>query len=700
MNISSDQVLLLVPPFFYVSSPPLGVNQLKANLIASEIPCKVLYTNLWYAKRIGLATNQIMTDLGPAGEVVFAYYNKVNKFSDCETIGEYSKQAWFHIQNTYPELAGYLQQVLPFISICEVIAYLIEEADSFIQKTARTVLEIKPALVGFTISTSQTMAALAIAHALKEKIGNLPIIFGGPGTISPAGQALLDHFPQIDFIGQGECDHLFVEFAKEIFSKNRNFNIPGILQRNGAIENFQAPILDRKELDKNLPPDFDEFLEAFADVRKKNTPVALRFETNRGCLWGQYKKCIFCANNPYSTSYRCKSADRIEQDIRFIVKKSGLTHLIDSGSCLDLDTHRELFKKLKMKKIPCLRLLFEILVNPIEKEDVVLMADAGVRWLGLGIEGVSNHSLRLMKKRNRVHHNITILKWVTENGICPIWFYILIVPGEREEDTDDILSLIKRLIHMPPPNRRMILNLERTAPLVANPSYFKIDPIRPFPIYTFLFGSEDLAGKMAWFQETRFFKDYMNKDYVKNIDRAIRQWQRKFWFNHLVFFSGKRGVWLLDTRSVAKKFLRKLDADQSKIYLFCDQPRSLNDITIRLDHDLSEEEIKAILDLFIQNGLMIKNEGFYVSLAIELTSRYRTFELSNHEADHSLFISNQEYWNFTRHSSTALWKFYVGIFKRIPLFINSKIETISRNHYFSQILIRIIKIIAKFVSNF
>src|SRR3954451_13372676 len=48
-----SRVLLVVPPFYQVFTPALGVSLLKAALARDGIPCDVLYANIRYAEPIG-----------------------------------------------------------------------------------------------------------------------------------------------------------------------------------------------------------------------------------------------------------------------------------------------------------------------------------------------------------------------------------------------------------------------------------------------------------------------------------------------------------------------------------------------------------------------------------------------------------------------------------------------------------------------
>ena len=70
----------------------------------------------------------------------------------------------------------------------------------------------------------------------------------------------------------------------------------------------------------------------------------------------------------------------------------------------------------------------------LTREQVRLLADAGVRHIQPGIESLSDHVLALMKKGVTGLRNVQLLKWCKEYGIEVDWNILYGFPGETRED--------------------------------------------------------------------------------------------------------------------------------------------------------------------------------------------------------------------------------------------------------------------------
>src|SRR3954451_16542786 len=79
---------------------------------------------------------------------------------------------------------------------------------SFLARVAGEIADSRPALVGFTIAFNQTIPSLALASALRERLGDdVRIVFGGANCQGPMGAALHRAYPVIDAVARGEGAH-------------------------------------------------------------------------------------------------------------------------------------------------------------------------------------------------------------------------------------------------------------------------------------------------------------------------------------------------------------------------------------------------------------------------------------------------------------------------------------------------------------
>ena len=71
-----------------------------------------------------------------------------------------------------------------------------------------------------------------------------------------------------------------------------------------------------------------------------------------------------------------------------------------------------------------------------------------------------------------------------------------------------------------------------------------------------------------------------------------------------------------------------LDDVQSRVYLHCDGIRSFRDIRQVVEDRLSEDETRFLLDQFVDNGLMFRENDLYLSLAVKCRSAFRQRQTS------------------------------------------------------------------------
>lgn len=70
-------------------------------------------------------------------------------------------------------------------------------------------------------------------------------------------------------------------------------------------------------------PEYEHFLAALSAAGWTD-PVALTFETSRGCWWGQKHHCRFCGVNGRTLRFRAKSPQRAINEIRIEQTRCGV----------------------------------------------------------------------------------------------------------------------------------------------------------------------------------------------------------------------------------------------------------------------------------------------------------------------------------------------------------------------------------------
>ena len=326
--------------------------------------------------------------------------------------------------------------------------------------STQIILDRDPWMVGFTTMFQQNCSSLAVMRELKKRRPEVITAIGGSNCEGEMGKELFDRFPEIDYLGRGECDHSFVDLVRSLRNGHGGQPTPGILSRRstgngnggapGARPCSREPTsktpslrhpLRSVDLEKLPHPDFSDF---FAQLPLTNfgdqIAPALQMETSRGCWWGAKQHCTFCGLNAEGMAYRAKSGPRALEEMEAQIKKYGIRQIQVVDNILDMQYFKSVLPYLVER--PIADLYYETKAN-LSKAQVKMLADSGIRWIQPGIESLSDSTLKLMAKGVTELQNIQLLKWCMEFGVSVDWNFLYGFPGERDEELEQVASMRK-----------------------------------------------------------------------------------------------------------------------------------------------------------------------------------------------------------------------------------------------------------------
>ena len=605
----NTRVLFVNMPFSGVDRPQIGISLLKSALRVRGIPCEIQYFNHTLAEWVGPTRYQWYSGEIDhtifAGEWVFAHYFFGDALVDGEGYFRHIREKLRVTDSTIQAISEMRRLVEPFLRHC---------LDS-IDWTPYTI-------IGFTSTFEQNVASLALAHALKERYPEKIIVMGGANCEDPMGQALHRCFPFLDYVFSGEADNSFPEFVERIANNQPVHDVPGLVYRDGRESRFTgnaAPIIDMD----SLPfPDYDDFFDQreHSPSLKSLIPPLLQIETARGCWWGAKHHCTFCGLNALTMSFRAKSKARALDEILHLASRYPSNQLSAVDNILDLHYFKDLLPELKRRKLS-LKLFYEVKAN-LSKDQVRLLADAGVEMIQPGIESMHAHMLTLMRKGVTPLQNVQLLKWCAEMGVRPYWNLLYGFPGESARDYEEMLPLLQSLTHLQPPDGYGTIRLDRFSPYFRDPVSFGMANARPMKTYRYIypFPEKDLAD-IAYFYEYTFANGLDPDSYIGPTLQLIGTWKEAA-NKRSSLIARKLSTSLLeisDTRPTAKQRLTLLQGWQMDLYDFCDQVRSITTIDRWLRENVPEvsaSEAHEFLDQLVQLRLMARDGDRYLSLAV------------------------------------------------------------------------------------
>lgn len=600
------RVLLVSMPFVSISRPAIGISILKSVLKDRAIHCDVRYANLRFAEWVGFETycvlDEKVSDALFAGDWLFAQY----LFGDQLDLEVYAETLRVNVRETeYERIMNARRHVGPFLRAC------LEEF---------RIVDYE--IVGFTTTFEQNLASLALSRMIKDIWPGKITVFGGGNCEGEMGRELHRSFPWIDYVCSGEGERSFPQLVEAIAAGGNGSGIPGIVYRRDSYsaENGRAEAI--ADMDAVPMPNYDDY---FAAVRRSALVPALHpsllIETSRGCWWGAKSHCTFCGLNGATMTFRSKSAQRVLGELKEFRRRYPTNRVVAVDNILDMRYFRDVLPQLRDQQIG-LTLFYETKAN-LTKEQVKLLRDAGVLAIQPGVESLSTHVLRLMRKGVTALQNIQLLKWCKQYGVTVAWNLLYGFPGETAEDYAVIGRFIDALWHLPPPHSVGAVRMDRFSPYYNEAESFGLVNVRPMEMYRLLYPlPEDRLRNLA------YFFDYDHADggspgaFLGDTLNKVEQWRQVGDCTLTATRGDSPELVITDTRPNALHRRVGMNGLQREIYELCDQRRHFQGILRSIGdryvlHPGLESWVRDFLAQMVEWRLMVSEGDEYLSLAIQ-----------------------------------------------------------------------------------
>jgi ribosomal peptide maturation radical SAM protein 1 len=478
-------------------------------------------------------------------------------------------------------------------------------------------------IVGFTSTFEQNVASLALARYLKEAYPGITTVFGGANFEGDMGVEYVRAFPWIDYAVLGEGDVAFPELVSRLSEERDPSGIPGVSHRvNGKTVRAGQPSQVR---DMNtLPvPDYSDYFEALARPGRRSVvgydAVRLLYESSRGCWWGEKHHCTFCGLNGLGMQFRSKSPDRVVADIRELTDTYKVLRISAVDNILDMSYLSSVCSKLSSEPWD-LKMFYEVKAN-LTPDQLKILRSAGIRTIQPGIESLSTHILRLMRKGSSLMINLRLLKWAQHYGLRVLWNILMGFPGETDQDYVNQIELISSLHHLRPPGACDTIALHRFSPYFFDKS-FPIREVKPRTAYSYLYPSGVDLEQIAYFFDYRA-EGVASRSVRAQLVAEVKTWQKAWAAGDPPILQYERGPnWLrlLDTRGDQRREAT-INGWRAVLYECCgDSARPISAIQEHLSNVLPEKvsniDILKFLNARLSDRTMVCDNGYYFSLAL------------------------------------------------------------------------------------
>jgi len=280
---------------------------------------------------------------------------------------------------------------------------------------ARRIADIQPVVVGLPIQWRDTILKLGeepIVQALR--LAGVSAHYSATGLLATIFyRSLLENLPQLDSVVLGESELTFLNLVRAVGGQQEWSQMPGIAHRTTEgeiVANLPAPRVT--DLD-TLPFPARDYL---AD--RARFPMAA-VESSRGCSW----HCIFCRLGIYAAIHegalwRGRSARNVVDEIEQVVETFGIRsfYFVDDNF-LEQEAHGRAIAQELLRRGLRIGFSIECNVTSVQEDLFLLLRQAGLRKVGLGLESGAQSVLDRYEKKTTVADNRRAVALLQRLGI-------------------------------------------------------------------------------------------------------------------------------------------------------------------------------------------------------------------------------------------------------------------------------------------
>jgi ribosomal peptide maturation radical SAM protein 1 len=326
-------------------------------------------------------------------------------------------------------------------------------------------------------------------------------------------------------------------------------------------------------------------------------------------------------------AYRSKSPQHVRDQLRRLAGRYQIVNFEAVDNIIDMHYLEELCRPLAEQRCDY-QIFYEVKAN-LSREQLRTLARAGVRIIQPGIESLSTHVLSLMRKGTTMLRNVRLLKWARYYGIDVAWNLLHGFPGETRADYEAQERLVPLLVHLSPPAGGGPIWLERFSPYFTDPS-FPVRNVRPWDAYRFVYPEEQIdLCKIAYFFSYEM-DDVVPQTDLEGLHALLTDWRDRW-------AAPRKPVLVYQRAPDWLQVIDRRDPDTPRVHAFHDLEADVYELCGDTDHTpvrvaerlrassgegVSPAAVEALLHGFCELGLMIEEDGHYLSLALPVNGNW------------------------------------------------------------------------------
>jgi anaerobic magnesium-protoporphyrin IX monomethyl ester cyclase len=315
-------------------------------------------------------------------------------------------------------------------------------------------------LVGFTLMSVQVRHCLQIAKRIKEGNSDTKIIIGGIHAVLYPEETCRHEL--IDYVCYADGEEMMIDLAEFLYNKQEGdpTHIPALLyKKDGVVQKNpvgELPVIDHLPYSPFDLLDIDKYIHrSWHPTDPSHATRYFDILTGKGCPF----RCTFCINaleDFYDREYRGMSAERILDEIEYLMEKYDAKHFkfVDELFFVNrkrlhsfLDGVEE--RNLKFTWTGNIRADY-FTRNYVNSKMLKRIKDSGCVFLTMGTESGSQRMLDFMKKDLKIESVIVAATALDKIGITGGFSFMYGLPSETNEDIKATFKLIEKIYGIHP----------------------------------------------------------------------------------------------------------------------------------------------------------------------------------------------------------------------------------------------------------
>ncbi len=611
MTSSAKPIALVSMPTLSGRFPSFQLGLLKPFLEQNGFSAQPFSLFMYFGTHVGWHMNEVLAEVWPSlvGEWIWTKA----AFGERDEDDEYF-EAFEHNFRSICRMAG--------CTLDDLRRIRDDAAPRFIDFCLDSVDWGRFGLVGFSLVFQQLLASLALARALKARHPSLPIIFGGAAMEDDIADEIMRTCPQIDYAFCGDAEISLPRIIRRILDEKPLRGLQGVMSREGGQVVFGGRAANLRDLGSTPVPDFDEYFYAQTESGyarlSSASDVLLPIETARGCWWGMKHHCTFCGLNRAGMEFRAKAPQQVIDMLEVLSRRYGILDFNAIDNIMAPDYAEQLFGRLAETKSD-IRVHYEI--RPyFKRSQLGRMRNGGLFSVQPGIESLSTHVLKLMKKHSTGMRNLELMKWCTYYDINNLYNILVGFAGETADDYRMQCDVIAKIPHLQPPYAIARARADRGSPMFTEPDQHGVARLRPADCYRYIFPPGFDLNKISYYFDHDGPGMLPEREYDA-IFRAVGIWQEQWRASErpqLRYRKACSSIFIEDARAGGVRNLDYSDGPAA-LYEFCMDAKTPDAIAAQfggagwLDPALAE---------FRARDLMVHLDDQYLSLALPKNAHF------------------------------------------------------------------------------